>query len=102
MFKKIFNFLKNKFVITSIIFLAWMTAIDRNSLIVQYKLQHELSDLRQKKAYYICEIEKDKAALHDISTNIKTLEKYGREKYLMKRDNEDIFLVVKIKKEEVK
>ena len=99
MFKKIFNFLKNKFVITSLVFLIWMTAIDRNSLIVQYKLYHELSDLRQKKAYYISEISKDKSALHDISTNVKTLEKYGRETYLMKRDNEDIYLLIKEKKE---
>ena len=46
-----------------------------------------------------CEIDKDKMALHDISTNAKTLEKFGRERYLMKKDNEDIFLVIKEKKE---
>ncbi len=99
MFKKIIKFFKNKFVITSLIFVVWMTAIDRNSFIVQYKLSHELKDLRQKKSYYINEIEKDKNALHDISTNVKTLEKFGREHYLMKRDNEDIFLIIKEKKD---
>lgn len=99
MFKKIIKFLKNKFVITTLAFLIWMTAVDRNSFIVQYKLRRELNDLRQKKEYYISEIEKDKNALHDITTNVKTLEKFGREKYLMKKDNEDIFMIIDEKKE---
>ncbi len=99
MFKRIFKFIKNKFVITILVFVIWMSAIDRNSLIVQYKLHHELKDLRLMKAYYISEIDKDRLALHDISTNAKTLEKFGRERYLMKKDNEDIFLVIKEKKE---
>ncbi len=99
MFKKIFKFLKNKFIITSLVFLVWMTAVDRNSFIVQYKLHRELNDLRLKKTYYITEIDKDKNALHDITTNIKTLERFGREKYLMKKDNEDIFLIIEDKKE---
>ena len=94
MFKKIFKFLKNRFVITTLIFIVWMSALDKNSIIVQYKLSHELKDLRQMKNYYLTEIERDKNAIHDITTNVKTLEKYGREKYLMKRDNEDIFLII--------
>ena len=99
MFKRIFKFVKNKFVITILFFVIWMSVIDKNSFIVQYKLHHELSDLRQMKAYYLSEIDKDRMALHDISTNIKTLEKFGRERYLMKKDNEDIFLIIKEKKE---
>jgi hypothetical protein len=54
-----------------------------------------LKDLRDKKAYYLNEIEKDRKATYELNTNMKTLEKFAREKYLLKKDNEDIFLIVK-------
>ncbi len=95
MLKKTFLFFKNKYLLTVIIFAVWMIAIDKNNMIAQYKLINELSDLRDKKAYYISEIEKDKKATYELNTNMKTLEKFAREKYLLKRDNEDIFLIVK-------
>jgi cell division protein FtsB len=86
---------KNKFVLTSIIFIVWITLIDRNNLISQFKLVRELSELKKKKEYYLREIEKDKKATFELNTNINTLEKFAREKYLFKRKNEDIFLIVK-------
>lgn len=95
MFKKILHFLKNKYVITTLIFAIWMIAIDKNNIIAQYKLRHELNDLRDKKEYYLKEIEKDKQANLELSTNTKTLEKFAREKYFLKKDNEDIFLIIK-------
>ncbi len=86
---------KNKYIITSLIFAIWMIAIDKNNIIAQYKLRNELKDLRDKKAYYLNEIEKDRKATYELNTNMKTLEKFAREKYLLKKDNEDIFLIVK-------
>jgi len=88
-------FYKNKFVLTSIIFAIWITLIDRNNLISQFKLLSELSELKDKKAYYLKEIEKDRKATYELNTNINTLEKFAREKYLFKRKKEDIFLIVK-------
>lgn len=72
-----------------------MIALDKNNIIAQYKLRNELSNLRDKKAYYLNEIEKDRKATYELNTNMKTLEKFAREKYLLKKDNEDIFLIVK-------
>jgi cell division protein FtsB len=95
MFRKIFGFLKNKYIITILIFAIWMIAIDKNNMIAQYKLRKDLIDLRAKKIYYTKEIEKDKKEIYELNTNMKTLEKFAREKYLLKRDNEDIFLIVK-------
>lgn len=100
MLKKIYLFLKNKYVITILIFSIWMIAIDKNNIIAQYKLRQELKDLRDKKEYYIKEIAKDKQATYELNTNINTLEKFAREKYLLKRDNEDIFLIVREQDEE--
>ncbi len=95
MLRKILWFFKNKYIITSLIFAIWMIAIDKNNIIAQYKLRNELKDLRDKKAYYLNEIEKDRKATYELNTNMKTLEKFAREKYLLKKDNEDIFLIVK-------
>ena len=95
MFREILRFFKNKYIVTSLIFAIWMIAIDKNNMIAQYKLRSELKDLRNKKAYYLNEIEKDRKATYELNTNIKTLEKFAREKYLLKKDNEDIFLIIK-------
>jgi len=95
MLRKILCFFKNKYIVTSLIFAIWMIAIDKNNIIAQYKLRNELKDLREKKAYYLNEIEKDRKATYELNTNMKTLEKFAREKYLLKKDNEDIFLIVK-------
>ena len=95
MLRKIILFFKNKYIFTSLVFLVWMISLDKNNMIAQYKLKHELADLRYKKAYYINEIEKDRKATYELNTNMKTLEKFAREKYLFKRNNEDIFLIVR-------
>jgi cell division protein FtsB len=100
MLKKTFKFLKDKYIITTIIFAIWMIAIDKNNIIAQFKLVGDLNDLRDKKEYYLKEIEKDKQATYELNTNKKTLEKFAREKYLLKKENEDIFLIVKEQNED--
>lgn len=100
MLKKILQVLKNKYFITILVFTVWMTAVDKNNIISQFKLNNELYDLQRKKEYYLKEIEKDKQAIYELNTNINTLEKFAREKYLLKRENEDIFIIVKEKNEE--
>lgn len=100
MLKKILQVLKNKYFITILVFTVWMTAVDKNNIISQFKLNNELYDLQRKKEYYLKEIEKDKQAIYELNTNINTLEKFAREKYLLKSENEDIFIIVKEKNEE--
>mgnify|MGYP002355272957 FL=1 len=56
--------------------------------------QSELSDLATKKAYYQQEISNTRKELSDLSNNAAAIEKYAREKFLMKRDNEDVFVVL--------
>ncbi len=97
--RKLFPYLKNKYVLTSIAFLVWISFFDRNDLITQYKLKNQLNKLNEEKAFFIEEIKKDSNELIELKTNPKTLEKFGREKYLMKKDNEEIFVVVTKEKE---
>ena len=98
MFKKIPSVFKNKFTITVVVFVVWLLFFDRNDIISQYKMRAELEKLEEEKEFFIEEIKKDNENLKDLITNPKTLEKFAREKYLMKKDNEEIFVIVEEEK----
>lgn len=76
-------------------FIIWMLFFDRNNAINQVKLVYTLKGLNQQNEYYIEEMRKDSAARVKLRIDSASLEKFAREKYLMKKDNEDIFLIVK-------
>lgn len=92
--KPIWKILLNKYVLGVIIFLAWITFFDENNLIQQSKKRNELNKMLEKKAYYETEIKKNEEATDELLYDRDQLEAYGREKYLMKRDNEDIYLII--------
>ncbi len=94
MFKKLPPYLKNKYSVALIVFFLWMMFFDRNRVINQVKLLNTLGDMRSEKEYYQEQIEQDSTALHILESDKKELERFAREKYLMKRDNEDVYLVV--------
>ncbi|MDP9230637.1 MAG: septum formation initiator family protein [Bacteroidota bacterium] len=91
--KKIPAWLKSKFLLTAIAFLAWMLFFDRNDFLTQRLRTNELRELQQSKQYYTDQIFTEKAELELLKSNPATLEKYAREKYYMKRDNEELFLI---------
>ena len=91
---KRFPILKNKFVYATLAFLVWLTFFDNNSLITQYKLSRTLNQVQDEKAYYEKEIERNRQEVNELMTNDKNLEKFAREKYLMKKKDEDVFVVV--------
>lgn len=95
MLERIKNILKNKYYLTSILFLIWMLFLDRNDIITQVRHMISLHGINQDKAYYQEEIEKINQDLRDLSSNKEQLEKFARENYLMKKDGEDIFIIVK-------
>ena len=90
-----FNILRSKYLISGIAFLAWMLFFDRNDLMSQYEYRHQLNKLEAEKKFYTTESEKALQDLNELSTNRSKLEKFAREKYLMKKDNEDIFVIIK-------
>lgn len=87
--------LKNKYYLTSILFLIWMLFLDRNDIITQVRHVIGLNRINQDKEYYREEIDKVNNDLQQLKSNKKQLEKFARENYLMKKDNEDIFIIVK-------
>lgn len=92
--KKLFPILKNKYFIVSIAFLVFVTFFDNDSFIERYKSVKKLNELKKQKEFYKSEIEKDKIRLIELQTDKENLEKFAREKYLMKNPNEDIFVII--------
>jgi len=86
--------LKNKYFVTAFCCLVWLSFFDRNDFITQNSYRNKLHSLQKERDYYIEEIVKNKAEVNDLLTNPKNLEKYAREKYRMKRDNEDVYVIV--------
>lgn len=89
-----FIFLKNKYAITLIAVIVWLIFFDRNNMLSQYELLREVSQLEEDKYYYLKEIRNNQKNIKDLLNDPADLEKFAREKYLMKRDYEDVYVVV--------
>ena len=89
------SWLKNKYVLTAIGFGIWILFIDdRDFITTHFRHVGELHKLEAQKKYYENQISSVRAELDQLKRNPATLEKYAREKYLMKRDNEDVYLIM--------
>jgi len=86
--------LKNKYVLTAVVFLFWLLLFDQNNPQWPDENQQEYNQLIDERAYYQKKIDDDKRRIQELKTNNDNLEKFAREQYLMKKDNEDIFIIV--------
>ncbi|MCC9165895.1 FtsB family cell division protein [Pontibacter harenae] len=94
MLKRIPKFFRNFYFITTFLFVTWMLFFDSNDFITQYQMSKALRAKEADKEYYlqkITEVQKDRK---ELMSNPELLEKFAREKYLMKRPNEDVFIIV--------
>ena len=91
---KVPPYIRNKYAITLIVFFVWMLFFDQNDIITQVKLKSELYQINKEKAYYQEQILETQEDLENLLNDNDKLEKFAREKYLMKKDNEDIFVIV--------
>ena len=87
------SWLRNKFFIAFALFALVMLVFDKNDLFTQAERRQELKDLQKSREYFTNQINKERTELDKLRTNPATLERYAREKYLMKRENEDLFLI---------
>src|SRR5690554_994755 len=92
--KSILKVLKNKYFITTILFLVWIIFFDENSFVSRAENKRRLNELNRQKEYYIERIEADKEKFEDLNAGKKELEKFAREHYFMSKPDEDIFIVV--------
>jgi len=92
--KPLIRIVKNKFVLTSLFFVVWVTLFDANNLIDRFKQLKELRQLKADKVYYEKKIKEDTRKLKELETDKQSLEKYAREQYMMKRPDEDLFIIL--------
>ena len=87
------RFFTNKYLITGIAFALWMLFFDRNDITLQLKRVRELNKLQESEKVMDRQITDTKQELSLLKTDPETLEKYARERYMMKKDNEDLFII---------
>ena len=90
--KRWLKILSNKYIWVSLSFIVWMTFLDNYSYFDHRILDKEINELRENKEYYQQEIKKDKEHIQQLH-NSEQVEKYAREKYYMKKDSEDIYII---------
>ncbi|WP_341216843.1 septum formation initiator family protein [uncultured Wocania sp.] len=95
---------KNWFILILVVFAVWMLFFDTNSWLIHHELNTDIEALQNEKEYYKREIIKDNKAIKKLSTE-EGLEKFAREEYYMKKENEEIFIIeyedsLKVKKDD--
>ncbi len=84
--------LRNRYFIVLVFFFGWLIFFDTHNMWTQYQLQQSLDKLKSDKIFYEAKIKEVKEEADDIALN---KEKFAREKYFMKKKNEDVFVIVR-------
>ncbi|MBL7731606.1 MAG: septum formation initiator family protein [Chitinophagaceae bacterium] len=87
------SFLRNKYFISFAAFCVVMLFLDKNDVFTQFDRHKELRSLQQSKSWYTTQLAAERKELEALRNNPATLEKYAREKYFMKKDGEDLFII---------
>jgi len=91
---KYIRYTKNFYFVFTVLFIIWMVFIDSNDIISHFKLRSKLNDLENQKEFYQERKEKIQAEREELLSNYELLEKFARERYLMKRKTEDMYVIV--------
>lgn len=87
------SWIRSKYFLTAAAFIIWMIFFDRNDIPYQLKRINELKQLEKSEKNMDAQINDTRKELDLLKSNPSTLEKYAREKFMMKRDNEDLFIL---------
>src|ERR1700709_1835557 len=98
--KRLFYLFRNKYFLITLAFVVWMIFFDKNDLFSQFQYHQQLNTLKQQRDFYQKETTQVNKDLDELTSDPQKLEKFAREKYLMKKDNEDVFVIVAPKKAE--
>ncbi len=85
---------RNFYFICSILFLVWMLFFDSNDLFLQFQRTKKLNQLNAKQEFYTAKIQEVEMDRKELLSDQELLEKYAREKYLMRKPSEDLYIVV--------
>lgn len=83
----------NKYLITLVLFIVWLLFFDKNDVFTQLDLSRQTKKLYEEKKYYQAEIRKNKALIEEFKNNVQSVETFARERYWMKKDNEEVYVI---------
>ena len=86
--------IRNKFVLTTLIFIVWLLFFDQNSIISRVTLAKNIRELKQQKEYLQKEISENRENINELQSSSENLEKFAREEYMMTKADEDLFIVI--------
>ena len=86
-------FLRNKYVLATLAFAAWMLFFDKDDVFMQAKRRNELQQIEANKEYFKQQIADDRRLTEELKTNPAAIERIAREQYKMKRDDEDLYII---------
>lgn len=87
------SWIKNKYLLTGVFFIIWMVFFDPKDILSDFERRGKLKELQTSELHLKEQIADAKQELDLLKNNAQSIEKYAREKYLMKKDNEDLFIV---------
>lgn len=92
-FNTVLRILKNKYFLATVLFVVWMMFFDPKDWGLIFEKKAKLKDLEKSEKHLATQILETRNELNMLKTNAQTIEKYARERYYMKKDNEDLFIV---------
>lgn len=94
MWKRLRRFFTNYYVLVTGGFLVWVLFFDSDDLITQVRLYKRYLNLKKEQAYYLRGIEKVQREREALTSNAEMLERFAREKYFMKKEHEEVYILV--------
>ncbi|WP_353128833.1 FtsB family cell division protein [Parapedobacter pyrenivorans] len=91
--------IRNKYVISGVAFVVWMLFFDRHDVATQYSYYSQLKALKAEKVFYTTEIEHVTQTVENLNNNPQELQRLARERYQMKKENEDVFVIIEQEEE---
>lgn len=92
--KKLINIFRNKYITATVLFILWIAFFDQTSLIYDMHLTQKEKQMKAQKVYYEKQTRAATEQLKELQTDPASLEKFAREKYFMKKSNEDVYIIV--------
>jgi cell division protein DivIC len=89
------GWVKNKYLVAGILFLTWMLFVSEKDMVSVFAKQKKLNNLKNSELQLSEKISSAKREQNQLRSDVETIEQYAREKYLMKKDNEDLFIIKK-------
>ncbi len=92
-FRKVPAILRNKYIVSGVLFVVWLLFVDRNNIFTQFALSSEENKLEGQKGFYKAEIGGARNDQYELLSSPQRQEKFAREQYRMKKDDEDLFII---------